>query len=111
MYEGNLKKLCIEMYKVKNGLSPLPIQELFSTQSNTYNLRNNKVWDVPRARTQSYGLETIRYRGPKTWELLPLDIKESISLLEFKAKIKKWKPIGCTCRLCKTYIANVGFID
>ena len=98
------------MFKVKNGLSPQPIQELFSAQPNTYK-RNNRIWEVPSVRTVSYGIETIRYRGPKTWDLLPKDIKESNSFAEFKAKIKNWKPTGCTCRLCKTYIASVGFID
>ena len=33
------------------------------------------------------------------------------SLAEFKTKIKTWKAPGCTCRLCKTYIQNVGYIN
>ena len=111
VHQRNLTKLCIEMFKVKNGLSPQPIQELFSTQPNTYSLRNNRIWEVPSVRTVSYGIETIKYRGPKTWHLLPKDIKEFNSLAEFKAKIKNWKPTGCTCRLYKIYIASVGFID
>ena len=39
------------------------------------------------------------------------DIKNANSLQEFKLKIKKWKPEGCTCRLCRTYISNLGFIN
>ena len=100
VHQRNLIKLCIEMFKVKNGLSPMPIQELFPTQPNTYNLRNNRISEVPNVRTVSYGIETMRYRGPKTWDLLPEDIKESNTLAEFKAKIKNWKSTGCTCRLC-----------
>ena len=38
------------------------------------------------------------------------DIKESESLEIFKNKIKNWKPDGCECRLCKTYVFNLGFI-
>ena len=49
-------------------------------------------------------------RGPKTWELVPDNKKKAKSLLEFKSKIKIWKPVGCTCRLCKAYIPNIGFI-
>ena len=111
VHDRNLCKLAIEMYKAKHCLSPLPMQELFSTQANTHDLRNNRPWEMTRTRTVSHGIETIRYRGPKTWELLPPYIKESKSLPEFKSKIKTWKPIGCTCRLCKIYIANVGFIN
>ena len=55
--------------------------------------------------------ENIRYRGPKTWEILPSDIKKAKSLVEFKAKIKKWKPQGCTCRLCLNYVYHYGFIS
>ena len=62
-------------------------------------------------RTVFYGTETIRYRGPKTWDIVPQHIKESKSLKQFKYQIKSWKPIGCTCRLCKTFIPELGFID
>ena len=65
---------------------------------------------MPSVKTVAYGTETIRYRGPKTWELLPSDIKNAQSLAGFKAKIKNWKPQGCTCRLCLEYVHHVGFI-
>ena len=41
---------------------------------------------------------------------LPIDIRNSESLVVFKAKIKTWKPDSCTCRLCKKYLNGVGFI-
>ena len=111
IHDRNLQRLAVEMYKAKNGLSPLPMQALFSQQNYTHDLRNKKHWVVPAVRTVVYGTETIRYRGPKTWELLPTEIKEAKSLTEFKSKIKYWKPQGCACRLCRTYISNLGFID
>ena len=110
-HDRNLQKLAVEMYKTKNGLSPLPMQQLFTEQIHTHNLRKKNTWVVPSVKTNTYGKETIRYRGPKTWELLPTDIKNANSLQEFKLKIKKWKPEGCTCRLCRTYISNLGFIN
>ena len=60
-------------------------------------------------RTVSYGLETISYRGPKTWALVPDKIKNSTNLLELKTKIKQWKPQGCSCRLCKVYLTCILF--
>ena len=109
IHERNLQKLATEMYKVKHNLSPAPFQEIFS-YSNVRNLRNHNDFQIPEVRTVDYGIETIRYRGPKTWDIVPNDIKESKSLLEFKRKIKLWKPIDCACRLCKTFIPNLGFI-
>ena len=111
IHHKNLQKLAIEMYKIKKHLSPLPMQELLTEKNNKYDLRNKRSWESYNVRTVSYGTETIRYRGPKIWELVPTEIKESASLGEFKTKIKKWKPIGCTCRLCKSYIYNLGYID
>ena len=96
--DGNLQRLAVEMYKVKNNLS-LPIQVLFINQTTKYDLRKTRCWQVPDVKTVAYGTETIRYRVPKTWKLLPSDIKNAKTLLEFKAKIKKWTPQGCTCRL------------
>ena len=93
------------MYKVKHNLCPKPVQEIFKQ-----NLRHNKDWIIPKARTVNNGIETIRYRGPKTWELVPKEIKNCKSLPEFKRKIKEWKPQGCTCRLCKIYIKDLGYL-
>ena len=110
IHQRNLQRLATEMYAVKNKTSPLSMQELFSEQVNVHDLRNKRCWKIPKVRKVGYGTETIRYRGPKTWELLPAEIKEAKSLIEFKTKIKRWKPHGCTCRLCKIYIFNLGFI-
>ena len=93
------------MYKVMHNLCPKPIQELFVPAT-----RGKHEWVLPKVRTVNKGLETIRYRGPKTWEIVPIEIKKSKSLSEFKTKIKDWKPVGCNCRLCKIYIKELGYI-
>ena len=98
------------MYKVKHKLSPVPMQELFPQPENLQNLRKERDFQIPKVRTINNGIETIRYRGPITWSLVPDEIKQSKSLYEFKEKIKQWKPEGCTCRLCKVYIKNLGFL-
>ena len=110
IHERNLQKLAIEMYKVKNNLSPSFMKTIFPLSNNPYHLRNRQIYETENIRTVSYGIETISYRGPKTWALVPDKIKNSTNLLEFKTKIKQWKPQGCSCRLCKVYIANLGFI-
>ena len=87
VHHRNLQKLAIEMYKIKNDLSPIHMQDMFNKHVNTHDLRNNRCWDIMRARTVHYGTETINYRGPKTWEMLPQNIKVSKTLQEFKNKI------------------------
>ena len=111
IHHRNLQKLATEMYKVKNNLSPIPMKEIFNDCVNNYDLRSKRCWELCKVRTVYYGTETVRFRGPKTWDLLPQNIKDSITLSEFKSKIKSWKPIDCTCRLCRTFIPELGFID
>ena len=110
IHDRNLQKLATEMYKAEQKLSPSPVQELFKTRDNIHILRQQRCWEVPRVQNVNYGIETLRYRGIKTWDLVPDDIKASRSLSIFKQKIKEWRPQGCTCRLCKKYTFNLGFL-
>ena len=110
IHHRNLQKLAIEMYKIKNHISSSLYQDIFPEFTSSHYLRNNKCWEGSNIRTVTHGSETLSYRGPKTWEILPQPIKDSKSLTEFKQKVKHWKPVGCTCRLCKIYIVNLGFL-
>ena len=110
IHDRNLQKLAIEMFKVKKDLSPSFMKIVFPEYSNPYNLRNKHTFKTSNIRTVYNGSETITFRGPKTWSLVPSHIQNSESLSEFKAKITKWKPEGCMCRICKVYIADLGFL-
>ena len=57
-----------------------------------------------------FGIQSISNIAAKIWNKIPNEIKEACSLTVFKSKIKKWVPEGCPCRLCKTYVGQVGFI-
>ena len=50
------------------------------------------------------GQETLRFLGPKIWEMIPKSIMNSASFSIFKTTIKMWIPEKCPCRLCKDYI-------
>ena len=62
-----------------------------------------------RVTTEAYGKQSLGFLGPKIWELVPEEFK-SFSLSKFKAKVRKWKPEKCPCRLCEIYIKDVGFV-
>ena len=110
IHHRNLQKLATEMYKIKNDMSPAMMKLIFPESTNPYNLRNKNPFKSDNVHTVFNGTETLSYRGPKTWALVPDNIKQSKSLIEFKTKIRLWKPEGCMCRLCKVYIQNLGFI-
>ena len=62
-------------------------------------------------KTVSYGTETLSFMGPKIWALVPDEFKKVKSLPEFKREIKQWHPVKSPCRICKTYVAGVGFVE
>ena len=110
IHDRNLQILATEMYKTKNNLSPTQMKHVFPDRAIPYNLRNVNPFQAKNVSTVYYGTNTIAFQGPKIWAMVPEDIKLSDTLAQFKAKIKKWEPKGCTCRLCKLYIQNLGFI-
>ena len=110
IHDRNIQLISIEMYKVKNNISPSSLSDFVDIRATTYNLRNKPDFQKNRGNTVHYGTESIRVIAPKIWDLIPNDIKRSSSINSFKSKIKSWKTDKCPCRLCKTYISNVGFL-
>ena len=91
--------------------APKIMLDLFKEVTHSYNLINNLICGFYKIKTVCYGTETITYLGPKIWSIIPEEIRESVSLETFCQKIKLWKPNSCPCRICKKYIANVGFVN
>ena len=101
-----LQDICILMYKVKNGLSPNPIRELFKPHQSSYRLRQSD-FSMPRFATVTYGKHSIRYLEPKLWSHLTTDERNCQSLNTFKKTIRKrdfsnfLNNERCNCRLCE----------
>ena len=84
--------------------------DIFQVRKINYNLRHSQKFVSTKKNSVKMGLETINYRAPQLWNLVPTEIKDAPSLSIFKENIKSWSCDNYPCRLCKTYIANVGFI-
>ena len=98
------------MFKVKNNIAPEIMKELFAPKMTSYHLGNNNSFKRRRVKSVWNGTESVSYLGPKIWDLVPNEIKESESLNGSKFKIKRWVLEGCPCRICKIYLEQVGFI-
>ena len=93
-----------------NNISPVIMKKIFVLKANCrYNTR--EIFVSNNIRTEHYGKESLTYLGPKIWSIIPNYIKTSTSLKDFKQKIRKWKPVKCPCKLCRTFIAGVGYVD
>ena len=110
IHHRNLQKLMIEIYKIKNGYAPTIINSLFEIVDLPYNLRNDLKIKSQNVRTVFYGTESLIFLAPRLWNRLPNIYKSANSLTDFKIKIRDWQCENCPCRLCKTYISQLGFL-
>jgi hypothetical protein len=117
VHHRNLQYLAIEMYKVFKGVAPAFMSDIFGIHpnANTVNVSANTrtgrcFYNQSNPKTVKYGLETLRSLGPKIWNLIPTDLKDISSLPLFKVKIRKWVPHNCPCRLCYSFVPQLGFL-
>ena len=87
------------------------MKEVFEIHNPAYNFRTGATYfKRENVKKNHYGIQSVRYFGPKLWDTVPNNIKNCSSLNKFKISIKSWKPNECPYRLCKKYIAQAGFI-
>ena len=99
------------MYKVKSELAPMITGNVFTTiPENQYNLCNSNGFRLTFARTNYHGTENISYFGPKTWDIVPIELKNAQSLNSFKKSVRKWIRNNYPCRLCKRFVDGAGFL-
>ena len=82
------------------------MKQVFDFQEPYYNLRSEtSQFRRKNIKTTHYGIQSV-----KLWAMVRQNIKNCKSLQGFKKLIKVWKPKACPCRMCKKYVANIGFI-
>ena len=106
----NLRILATELYKTKENLAAPIMHEIFEQRNIQYNLRSQTDFQLGSVKTVKCGLRALRYLGPKIWNIVPFEIKNSETLAQFKMKIKSWKPTHCPCNLCQPYFHCLGYI-
>ena len=97
----NLQNLVTEIFKVKNGLSLVLMNDVFEFIKKPYYTLATSHFRSVKIQTTKYSKETPSYLGPKLLNLVPNEYKTIESLADFKVKIKTWVPENCHCRLCK----------
>ena len=99
----NLRILATELYKTKENLAAPIMHEIFEQRNIQYKLRSQTDFQLGSAKTVSCGLRALRYLGPKIWNIVSFEIKNSETLAQFKMKFKSWKPAHCPYNLCQPY--------
>ena len=90
---------------------PLPLaSSLFHICKKVSNLQNFQQLANPKKNNVKVALETIFYRGPQLWNLVPSEIRKPLTYSIFRKKIKKWNCEECPCRLCCSCVASIWFM-
>ena len=89
IHHRNIQSLVIELFKVKQNLSDSMLCKIFQIRLISYNLRSQTYFIRRNASTSQYGLNSMRCFASKVWQMIPLEIKNSVSTESFKEKIRK----------------------
>ena len=94
IHQKHLKHLAIEVYKSLANMTPEFMWHFFKNKSTPYSLRNGNICILPPARSSRYGINSVQFRGSLH---LPISVKESLSVKEFKQKLNHVQKIHCSC--------------
>ena len=87
LYDRRLQDIVVT-YKVKYGVVPDNVSNLFVRKDSAHSLRNND-FVIPRFSTIRHGKHSIRYIDPFLWSKLNKDLREASSLASFRNKIRE----------------------
>ena len=57
--------------------------------NNKYNLRNFQEFATKRKKAVKMGFETLSYRSPQLWSILPENLRQINSVVHFKEGVRK----------------------
>ena len=111
IHHQKIQLLAIKIYKTIHKLLGGNLGEFFVRNNHNYNLRSESQLLLPNLNTVFKGQQSISYFGSVIWISIPFELRNASFYQIFRLEIKRWRPTHCPCRLCKNYIANLGFIS
>ena len=109
IHNRNIQALSLEIYKTMHELNPVFMKDIFHLRKQNYATRNEQICH-PNPRTITYGLESFGYKATQIWRSIPYDIRNNPNINAFKKFTSENCSKLCNCKLCRPYIANLGYI-
>ena len=106
IHQKHLRALATEIYKSLADINPDFMKPYFKIKEMPYNLRNGYALKLPSTNSTYYGINLVLFRACLLWNQLPLSVKQSQSLREFKSKMKTLRNFVCTCTICRTLLCG-----
>ena len=111
IHHQNIQRLFIEIYNALHGISGSSLKQLFVKRENTISFRSKPELAIPSMNSILKGADSLRYFGSLICNLLLIEIRQDHSISSFVKKIKQWKQVTCSCKIYKSYICRVGYIN
>ncbi len=86
-----IKAIASEVFKSLNNVNPNLMNKMFQVKDILCQPKFNKI---------PYGKTTFSYYGTYIWNSLPNNIKESVSLDNFKTMLNAWEGPKYQCIMC-----------
>ena len=102
----------IEVYKSIMQFNPEFMWHCFNTNPIPYNLRKGSRLLIPPAKSVNFGTNSVTFRGSLLWNNLPLRLKNSQTIDDFKSELKNVEKIHCTCTVSlviDSFLFTIGF--
>ena len=93
--------LMIEIYKTLNSTNPPFMQEYFIRKDFKYDHRTRDLLQIPAAKSITFGIDSIKFRGSLLWNSIPDLIKRVSSAAILKRNIKNWSGEECCSKICR----------
>ena len=100
LHVRRLKQMAFEVYKIFHQMCPEYIQNLVNLRVSNYNLRGDKIADIPRVNSTRFGLRLFRYEAARVWNSLPNELRVVESYPQFRRMLHGWDCQVCQCSLC-----------
>ena len=100
VHQKHLRILVVKVYKSIMHFNPEFMWHCFNTSPIPYNLRKESRLLIPPAKSVNFGANSIAFRGSLLWNNLPLRLKNSQTIDDFKFELKNLAKIHCTCTGC-----------
>ena len=92
IHHRNIQVLATEIYKVLNGLSPSILNDIFVPALYPHNFRRQNTLQRRRVKSVRHGTESLSFLGPKIWDIIPQNIKQSKTVEYLNQKLKRGFP-------------------
>ncbi len=96
----NLQKLMLQIFKCLSEENPSFMWTFFERKHIKYELRTKNLLQLPKRNANTFGVNSLAFKGALLWNTLPDTIKNSNSTAIFKRMIKEWNGQNCTCKIC-----------